>query len=185
MVVGKSMLSREDWIAAALDALTEGGVPAVAVEPIAKRLGVTKGSFYWHFKDRDQLLAATMETWERERTEALIDRLDAIDDPRARLAEWVRHAFAADKALLVGLHATADHPVVSPVLRRVTERRVEWLSDLLREAGVPRAAALRRARLLYSADLGLFQIARVAPGERPTERELAALVREIQDTFMR
>jgi AcrR family transcriptional regulator len=181
----RTRLSRGDWIAAALDALTEGGVPAVAVEPIAKRLGVTKGSFYWHFKDRDELLAAALETWERERTEALIERLDSIEDPRARLAEWARHAFGADKALLVGLHAAADHPVVSPVLSRVTERRVEWLADLLREGGAPRSAARRRARLLYSADLGLFQIARVVPEEGPTERELAALVREIQDTFMR
>ena len=90
----------------------------------------------------------------------------------------------ADKALLVALHAAADHPVVAPVLRRVTERRIQYL-DLLREAGVSPSAARRRARLLYSADLGLFQIARVLPGERPTERELRPLIREIQDAFLR
>jgi hypothetical protein len=91
----------------------------------------------------------------------------------------------ADKALLVALHAAADHPVVAPVLRRVTERRIQYLADLLREAGVSPSAARRRARLLYSADLGLFQIARVLPGERPTERELRPLIREVQDAFLR
>jgi hypothetical protein len=133
----------------------------------------------------DELLAATLSEWERERTEGLIRRLDAIEDPRERLAQWGRHALGADKALLVALHAAADHPVVAPVLRRVTERRIQYLADLLREAGVSPSAARRRARLLYSADLGLFQIARVLPGERPSERELRPLIREIQDAFLR
>ena len=176
----KSRLSREHWVDAAIDALTEGGVRAVAVEPLAKRLGVTKGSFYWHFRDREELLAAVLHEWEHERTDALIERLDSIEDPRERLAEWGRHALGADKALLVALHAAGDDPVVAPVLARVTERRVEWLADLLREAGVPPAAARRRARLLYAADLGLFQIAH----EPPSPRELNALVREIQDAFL-
>jgi AcrR family transcriptional regulator len=181
----KTRLSRERWIEAALDALTEGGVAAVAVEPLAARLGVTKGSFYWHFRDRDELLAATLDEWERERTEGLIERLEQIPDPRERLAEWAHHAFGADKALLVALHGAADHPVVAPVLRRVTERRIDYLADLLRDAGVSPSAAPRRARLLYAADLGLFQIARVLPGEGPTERELRPLIREIQDAFLR
>ncbi len=181
----KTRLSREHWIKAALGALTEAGVAAVAVEPMAARLGVTKGSFYWHFKTRDELLAAALDEWQRERTDELIERLETIADPRERLAEWARHAFRADKALLVALHAAADHPIVAPVLRRVTDRRIEYLADLFREAGVPRSAARRRARLLYAADLGLFQIAQVLPGERPSDRELGALISEIQDSFLR
>jgi AcrR family transcriptional regulator len=180
----KPRLSRERWIEAALAALAENGVEAVAVEPLARRLGVTKGSFYWHFRDRDELLAATLAEWERERTEELIERLDSIEDPRERLAEWARHAFVADKALLVGLHAAAEHPLVAPVLRRVTERRIEWLADLFREAGVAPAAARRRARLLYSADLGLFQVGRALSDSETSERELRALIREIQDAYL-
>ena len=53
MAEGKRRLAREDWVDAALAAIAEGGVAAVAVEPIAARLGTTKGSFYWHFHDRD------------------------------------------------------------------------------------------------------------------------------------
>jgi AcrR family transcriptional regulator len=181
----KVRLSREQWIEAALAALTEGGVAAVAVEPLAKGLGVTKGSFYWHFRDRDELLAAALEQWERTGTEGLIEWLDAIADPRERLAEWARRVLGSDKALLVALHAAADHPVVAPVLRRNTERRIEYLAGVLREAGVPPSAARRRARLLYSADVGLYQTARALGAERPSERELRALVGEIRAAFLR
>src|ERR671922_6013 len=102
-----SHLSRERWIAAALDALADGGMAAVAVEPLAARLGVTKGSFYWHFRDRDELLTAALQEWERTGTEELIKRLDQIADPRERLAEWARRVLGADKAQLVALHAAA------------------------------------------------------------------------------
>src|ERR671934_2749006 len=94
----KPRLSRERWIEAALDALADGGVAAVAVEPLAVRLGVTKGSFYWHFRDRDQLLAAALKEWERTGTEELIKRLDQIADPRARLTEWARRGGRGRKA---------------------------------------------------------------------------------------
>jgi AcrR family transcriptional regulator len=181
----KTRLSREQWIEAALGALTEGGVGAVAVEPLAARLGVTKGSFYWHFRNRDELLAAALAEWERKGTGGLIERLDAIDDPRERLAEWARRVLGADKALLVALHAAADDPVVAPVLRRNTERRIQYLGDMLRDAGVSPAAALLRARLLYAADLGLYQITRALSAERPTASDLRPLIREIQDAFLR
>ena len=81
----KSRLSREHWIEAALDALGEGGVGAVAVEPLAARLGVTKGSFYWHFPSREALLVAALERWEAMEQETVFGKLEAISDPRARL----------------------------------------------------------------------------------------------------
>jgi AcrR family transcriptional regulator len=160
-------------------------VAAVAVEPLAARLGVTKGSFYWHFQDRDELLAAALEEWERVGTTGLIERLDAIADPRERLAEWARRVLGSDKSLVTALHAAADHPVVAPVLRRNTETRIQYLADLLREAGVSPAAARRRARLLYSADLGLYQVGRALDAGKPTERELRPLIREVRDAFLR
>src|SRR3954447_26624309 len=58
------MATAEDWELAALEAIREGGLAAVAVEPLARRLGVTKGSFYWHFKDRAALLDAAIHRWE-------------------------------------------------------------------------------------------------------------------------
>lgn len=176
-----SKLSRKHWIDAALDALAEGGAGAVAVEPLAARLGVTKGSFYWHFGGRDDLLEAALATWESEQTDAFIARLDAIEDPRRRLAEWGSRVFGKEKALLAALHAAADHPVVAPVLRRVTERRIDYLVGILREAGIPPATARRRGRLLYSADIGAFEVGQAAPVD---ERERRALTREIVSAFL-
>src|SRR5260221_12707598 len=65
---GPRRLTRDDWITAALAAIADGGLAAVGVEPLAARLGATKGSFYWHFKNRDALLEAAIRRWEKETT---------------------------------------------------------------------------------------------------------------------
>src|SRR6476620_3996805 len=79
-------LSAEDWTAAALAAIADGGIAAVAVERIAARLGATKGSFYVHFTNRDALVEATMQLWERACTDAIIDLVEAAGDPRRKLS---------------------------------------------------------------------------------------------------
>src|SRR5215831_599523 len=84
MAVGKR-LSADDWAGAALAALAEGGLAAVAVEPLAARLGATKGSFYWHFANRSALQEAAVLRWEERHTEAVIARLAGLADPAERL----------------------------------------------------------------------------------------------------
>src|SRR5690606_33252117 len=78
-------LSAEDWAQAALELIAEQGVAAVAVEPLARRLGVTKGSFYWHFPSREALLVAALERWEQVEQEEVFGQLEAIPDPGQRL----------------------------------------------------------------------------------------------------
>src|SRR3954447_14007368 len=68
---------RPDWIAAAPARPRRGGIDAVRVEPLAVKLGVTKGSFYWHFKDRDALHLAMLETWRADTTRNVITRVEA------------------------------------------------------------------------------------------------------------
>src|SRR5437868_10038617 len=80
-------LSADDWAQAALDLIAEQGVAAVAVEPLARRLGVTKGSFYWHFPSRESLLVAALERWEKTEQEAIFGQLEQIADPRQRLRQ--------------------------------------------------------------------------------------------------
>ena len=70
-------LSAEDWALAALDVIAEQGLAAVAVEPLARRLGVTKGSFYWHFPSREALLVAALERWEVMEQETVFGQLEA------------------------------------------------------------------------------------------------------------
>ncbi|MEY3069401.1 MAG: hypothetical protein RLZZ456_1100, partial [Pseudomonadota bacterium] len=84
-ITEKNRLTSGDWQQAALDALSEGGLQNIAIEMIAKRLGVTKGSFYWHFESRDALIQAALELWESQEQEQVFGKLDALPDAQARL----------------------------------------------------------------------------------------------------
>jgi AcrR family transcriptional regulator len=82
----KPRLGREAWIEAALDALARDGEAGLRVEPLAKRLGVTKGSFYWHVADRNALLDAALEAWAEGRIAAIRRQTDGIEARTALLA---------------------------------------------------------------------------------------------------
>ena len=121
-------LSRDDWTRAALEALASDGLAGVAVEPLARRLGASKGSFYWHFRDRGELIAATLQLWERRDTTEVIAALEQIADPRERLQELARSAYvgaAAGNDAQSGVLAAASDLRVAPVLERVT--RTRWV----------------------------------------------------------
>jgi AcrR family transcriptional regulator len=174
-------LSAADWVRAAMTAIVEGGIAGVAVEPLAVRLGATKGSFYHHFANRDALIAAALEDWERAQTEAVIERLELIADPAARLRA-VTAAALADRAGGVrdaALLASASHPLVGPVVERVTARRLRYLTDMYVALGLSRPRAGRRALLLYSSYLGLFGYLRAGLGGDQDERERRAYADEL------
>jgi AcrR family transcriptional regulator len=167
--VAKPRLSKQDWLLAALTALARGGVGAVAVEPLARRLGVTRGSFYWHFADRNALLHEALEWWELQGTEAVIDRVSPIADPRQRLRALFRIAITEDPTggLEPALVAHADDPVVAPVLHRVTRRRTAYLAEVYAELGLPAAQARHQAVVAYAAYVGWTQLRRAAPTALP------------------
>jgi AcrR family transcriptional regulator len=177
-------LSKDDWVRAALFAIAEGGAAAVAVEPLAARLGATKGSFYWHFRNREQLITEALEFWEREGTDEVIDELAPLADPVERLRRLLEIAIgyedddAAGQAD-VGLLAAAHDPVVGPVLRRVADKRLDFLERIFREIGFPAGESRQRARIAYSAFLGWFELRRVAPHRTPLGGERTAYERAI------
>jgi AcrR family transcriptional regulator len=183
---GERTLSAADWIQAAMAAIVEGGVAAVAVEPLAARLGTTKGSFYHHFESRDALIVAALEDWERSQTEAVIQRLELIPDPEERLRAVMAAALAdgpggvRDAALL----GSATHPLVKPVVERVTARRLAYLARVCVELGLSEPQARRRALLLYTAYLGLFDYLRAGLGEGLSEAELREIARELMATLV-
>src|SRR5687768_15861387 len=94
-------LTPHDWARAALEAMAEGGLAAVAVEPLAVRLGATKGSFYWHFRDRAALVDAALLLWEIEDTEAVIAALDELPDPMERMRTLFEFTHTADDTFAV------------------------------------------------------------------------------------
>ena len=166
----RTRLSREDWTAAGLAALGEGGIAAVAIEPLAARLGATKGSGYWHFANRAALVEATLERWEREHTELVIAEVDQHGDTieRLRTLLYAVIGHAGPQTVELALLAWADDPVVAPILRRVTKRRLSYLAQLFDDLGFDHQEAERRALLAYTTYLGHAQLARTAPDAVPS-----------------
>ncbi len=166
-------LTRDDWVTAALGAIADGGLAAVGVEPLAARLGTTKGSFYWHFKNRDALLEAAIQRWEKETTTDVVAQITASHEAPAdqfrRLVVGVIERAEQDR---VGpaLLASATHPAVAPALERVTAARLDLIATVLRRLGFPPAEARQRALLAYSAYLGHGQLAHSTPGVLPATR---------------
>jgi AcrR family transcriptional regulator len=162
-------VTREDWLRAALDALADTGAGGVAVEPIAKRLGVTRGSFYWYFKDRAALLSGALELWERQLTDQFIAEVAPIADPHERLEALFRNALTREPfaGLEPAIMAHAGDPIVRSVLERVTERRMEYLTGLYVECGLEAPLARRQAVIAYAAYLGWKELRRAAPGIAP------------------
>src|SRR4030095_12995167 len=87
--LGEPTLTASDWAEAALQLIAEKGLRALTVSTLATRLGVTKGSFYWHFHGRSELLAAALARWEQRATTDAIRGLNAVTDYRRRLALMV------------------------------------------------------------------------------------------------
>jgi AcrR family transcriptional regulator len=158
---GKALLTRDDWTRAALDAIGEGGVRAVAVDRLAKTLRASRGSFYWHFKDRADLIDAALERWVRENTADLLPELEAIEDPVERLRALLHAVYEQPvDAVELTLAAGSDDPVVAPVVARVTELRIDAVRRIFTDLGLPAAEAAGRAWLAYAFYIGHHQLAR-------------------------
>ena len=153
-------LSAEDWERAALELIAERGIQALAVEPLAKRMGITKGSFYWHFTGRESLLQQALQRWEEHDSRNLNKALGEIAHPRDRLVSFFRRVGKEKLTHEVysELCAAAGHHQVEPVLERVAERRMEHLSAAFEELGMDPVMARHQARLTYSVYLGFLQL---------------------------
>ncbi|PTL79672.1 TetR/AcrR family transcriptional regulator [Vitiosangium sp. GDMCC 1.1324] len=178
-------LSREDWADAALWSLREG-VEALSVEALARRLGVTKGSFYWHFRDRSELLQAALERWEQLATENIIAKVEAIEQPRERLRALLITAFNEDpgQKVEVALAASVDHPLLKPVLARVSRRRIEYLVSLYQALGMPAAEARCWGLHAYSTFSGLLHLVHSAPEALPSGKGRARYVEHLMRTLV-
>lgn len=149
--------SRAEWLEVASEAIAEGGVNAVRVEPLARRLGVTKGSFYWHFEDREALLQALLDDWEQRGTEAIIEEVDREGGDGYQRAYRLWAMTVGDPKLTAELAirdwSRRDEAVAARV-RRIDDRRMGYLRSLLVEIGIPDDDVEAKAMLLYSLLIG-------------------------------
>lgn len=181
-----SRLSADDWAQAALDVIAADGVSSVAVEPLARRLGVTKGSFYWHFPSRDALLKSALTRWEQVELEEVFSQLEAIDDPRLRMRELFRRVAHEVRSHVIysELVKALDHPIVQPVMQRVSKRRLDYLILAFRQVGMPKGEAQHRAHLTYAAYVGFLQLALQLGQPRLQQSEFEAYVDHVMATLI-
>ena len=174
-------LTRDDWVEAALTAIAGGGLGALSVERLAKQLGATKGSFYWHFKDRSDLIEAALAEWEVRDTDQVIARASEIEDPRQRLRSLFKLVFALNAGTSVQLDTTlladSDDPIVASALKRVAAKRLGYIDSIFQEMGAK--AGSDRALLTYTAFVGLSQLRRTVPELTPQGRRSSTYIANI------
>ncbi|GMU06530.1 TetR/AcrR family transcriptional regulator [Corallococcus caeni] len=179
-------LSAEDWADAALWSLSEG-VEALSVERLSRGLGVTKGGFYWHFKDRADVLQAALARWEQLATTEFIQRLETLPDPRQRLQQLLALTFdlgphgRIEVAIVAG---AASDPRIQPVLARVSQRRLDYLVKLYRALGLPAREARNWALQAYSTYVGLLHLAIASPETLSASRARADYIQHVARTLI-
>ncbi|HEY5127789.1 MAG TPA: TetR/AcrR family transcriptional regulator [Bradyrhizobium sp.] len=148
-------LSAKDWLDQGLRTLAESGFTALKAEPLAKAMGVSRGSFYWHFADIGAFHAAILRHWRDVAAEQVIANLEAASDNDDPVALLLGQAFGGKLALenAVRIWATVD-PVARAAVRAIDRRRLGYVENLLRASGLSPDIAAARAQILYWAFLG-------------------------------
>lgn len=160
--MAKVQTPREDWIDAALKALAEGGPDAVRVETLAAGLGVSKGGFYWHFKNRQALLDESLDFWEKGGTEDVVGLLeDEPVDGREKLRRIFAMAPSAGEMFEVDLAlrdwARRDKNI-RKLMHRVNQRRMNFLRAQFGDFCSDEKDVEARSMLAYSLMVGSYFI---------------------------
>ncbi len=169
-----SKLGQQDWLDLGLKVLAENGVEAVRVEPLAKLLNVTKGSFYWHFKNREELLEVILQDWVSRETDSIIEQVEAAGgDASTKLLHLFELAIQDDGQVENAIRAwAASDSKVAAMLDQVDQRRLGYTKDLFLEVGFTLFEAIVRARMVYYSLIGEFTL-----GTRTNQPERLAEVR--------
>ena len=154
----------EDWLAGGMEMLGKGGPAAIRIDAMCARLGVTKGSFYWHFADRKAFLGGLLEYWEYRATQAIIERVEAAGGrPRERILSLLREGLSGQfdfSAELAIRHWARNDRLAAAAVKRVDARRIDYLEGILEELGFVPEAATTKAIFLYSLNLSQGTIVR-------------------------
>ncbi|PHR58288.1 MAG: TetR family transcriptional regulator [Robiginitomaculum sp.] len=179
----KINLTPKDWVNAGLKALRNGGPHAVKVESIAKTLGVSKGSFYWHFSTVSDLEVAMLKHWSDSATTGIIKQSeDGRDKGKQTLQNLARvtstylsHQSSAASRNDAAIREWARYNSnVAKIVKSVEERRLNFVSNGFEHAGFEPSEARRLAKALYAALIGLDHLTRLGLAE--IDQELPKLL---------
>ncbi|HYH53041.1 MAG TPA: TetR/AcrR family transcriptional regulator [Solirubrobacterales bacterium] len=185
--MAKVRTPREEWVAAALEALGAGGPEAVRVEALAARLGVSKGGFYWHFKDRPALIEEMLESWEQSVVGDVIAEVESEpEDPRARLRHLFELAASSSDLLPIELalrHWARRDEEVAARLRRVDNQRMEYMRSLFAPICTDADDVEARSTLAFSLFIGSSFILAEHPGRSRGQALQLAMDRLLADSW--
>lgn len=181
-------MTRTDWTDAAFGMFTAQGIAAVSVEALAKQLGATRGSFYWHFKDRADLITAVLEKW-RAMTFDVVQELYEIADPNQRLRALLSMSFEDETWARreLDLLANTSDPHIGQAVERHTGERLDFIQHCLTEIGHPNRQAHIQARQSWALWIGAARLVAsmpdLIPGET-TRDKLLSLTQPILATML-
>ncbi|RVI98424.1 TetR/AcrR family transcriptional regulator [Sinorhizobium meliloti] len=155
--------SQEGWLEAAYDALLESGVDSVKILPLAKRLNLSRTSFYWFFKDREELLSALVARWREKNTGSIIKQSEAYAES---LAEAMLNVFDCwvnkdlfDSQFEFAIRSWAlQSPEILAEVQQADQARMEALSTMFKRFGYAEPAADVRARTTYLVQIGYISM---------------------------
>lgn len=158
-LIGNVKVTRDDWLNVAMDVLITDGVEQVKVLALAERMNVSRSSFYWYFKSRQDLLDALLKTWEQTNTAAMVERAEAPAEAITGAVLNVFHCIANPALFNIALDfAVRDWArrsgKVRSLLDRSDARRVEAFTQMFLRYGFPELEAMTRAKVLYYMQLG-------------------------------
>lgn len=186
--------SEDLWLDAAYDLLVTAGIDAVKVMPLAKKLGMSRTSFYWHFEDRDALLAALLKRWQAKNTDNLIAQTqlyaESFTEAMFNFFDcWlVKDLFDSRLDYAVRNWAQSD-PAIRPVIEAADRKRIDAIIALFQRFGFKDELALARAHTVYYTQIGYIAMnvnesradrlilmpsyVETYTGKKPTESEIA------------
>ena len=180
MLYGQLMTERltaQDWIDFALQTLARTGFDALKADVLARKLGISRGSFYWHFTDIGTFHARVIEHWKQAATEAIIVDIERHKSPEQRFDALLRLAFGHGASLEIRMRTWAENNAEAQrAVSDIDRRRREYIERLLAEAGVAPTQAATRAQLVYWTYLGAAVSRSRLTGER-LDQALAELKR--------
>jgi AcrR family transcriptional regulator len=149
-------LSAKDWLDQGLKTLATSGFTALKAEPLAKALGVSRGSFYWHFTDVGAFHAAVLDHWREVAAEQIISDVEAESPDRNALPTLLRRVFGDKPPVLESaMRSWAAHDASArATVQAVDQRRLGYVENQLKASGLPAETARARAQILYWAFLG-------------------------------
>jgi AcrR family transcriptional regulator len=167
----KDQLSARDWLDQGLKALARNGFTALKADPLAKAMGVSRGSFYWHFADVGAFHAALLKHWHEVAAEQIIAEVEAAAPGDRALELLLRRVFGERLTLEGAVRTWASiDPAARAAVQAIDRRRLDYIEHLLRQAGLSADLACARAQILYWAFLGY------ASSERPSSQERQQMI---------